>query len=111
MQTWYVDTKELKASLGSVSRRQVRPMDSPFDTETAAEELAVLIRRRINSDPRIKWLDDSTVKISTPVVVPETFKQTTSGRRRRLIIALSAKLERDGWRRKSNQSVFIRDKG
>lgn len=111
LQTWYVDTNELKASLGQSSYRQMRPMDNPFDTHAATQELTDIIHQKSVGDPQIKWLDDSTIKIVTAAVVPETNNRTTSARRKRLIIALAAKLERDGWRQKANQSVFVRNKG
>jgi hypothetical protein len=91
LQHWEADVETGTARFVREGRRQLYPIQQAFDTARPADELAEAIRER-RADPRLTWSKNGRVRVRTSTVLPEACKQTTEGRRKRLIRDLTKRL-------------------
>lgn len=96
IQNWQVNLVTRTAVYSQTGYRQIYPMDARFDAKSAAAEIAELVCLK-GDDRRLRWRADGSVAINTGLVVPETNKQTTLGRRKRFASELKALLTAKGW--------------
>jgi len=76
--------------------RQLAPMAPRVSIKDMADEVAGLITSG-TIDPRIRRLDDGTVKIVLSKLFSVGFKRTVSSRRKRLVQYVAEQLAAAGW--------------
>jgi len=108
LQRWRLDLEALTAEVNEEGRRLIAPLDKRLNTEAIAESLANAILSG-QPDERFKILPDGSVRLNIAVIIPETNKETTGGRRKRLRRELLALLEPYGWR-KTGPNVYSKEK-
>jgi hypothetical protein len=111
IQVWHVNLESNEASCRVDRKRLVGRIDEPLDTLALAKEIADLICGG-KSDKRLNWLSDVRVRLCMKDIIPETNKQTTSGRRRRFVKQLKDILAQKGWlyTLHGNQHIFDKAK-
>jgi len=95
---WEVNTETGVAAIVKVGRRQLSPMDSRLNVAA----LARATRERIvvgEKHESLKWVDDTYVLVVIGNIIPTTYAQTTSGRRKRFRAALDKEMAEAGWQR------------
>lgn len=95
---WQVNIETGVAAIVKVRRRQLSPMDSRLDVAALAREA----RERIVAGEKhesLKWVDDTYVLIVIGNIIPATYAQTASGRRKRFRAALDKEMTQAGWQR------------
>jgi hypothetical protein len=105
VQGWWLDFVKREAKVGTVSRRQVYPMDQRFDVRLAAEEIAAIITE--NRDDERVIHKGNGIRVVTGKVIPKTNAQTTAGRRKRFADELARLLVEHGWNRERRGSHLI----
>jgi len=100
-----VDLDVGSASLTDKRRRRVKPGDKPLDVKALADELSQAILSQDDDKP-LQWTVQGTVRVKIAEIVPDTNKQTTSGRRKRLWKELEQDLKPHGWIRQSGTPGF-----
>jgi hypothetical protein len=94
---WRLDVQALTAQIVEEKRRQLYAMDERLNVKPIAESLAeAIIAGR--ADERLKIGKDESVRLNIGPIIPQTVKETTSARRKRLRRHLDALLEPHGWR-------------
>jgi hypothetical protein len=73
-------------------------MDARLDVKRLAFETASMIVDGRQS-PRLQWVSNDRVYIQTSIVIPATYKQTTTARRKRFVTELKRLLDPQGWSR------------
>jgi len=96
IQLWDVNSADWTAKLTGSTRRQLEPMDKRLDTQKLAEQIASEILEHKDA-PYLRWLSPNRVRLNIGVIIPETNKQTTSGRRKRFTNRLRQLLQPHGW--------------
>lgn len=98
LQYWEVDLDQKTARLVRSGRRQLKPMAKRLPIQSIAEEIVGKLLAGTD-DPRIKRLEDGTVKVIASAVVPSGsgFKRTVEGRRKRLVEGVAVGLKPHGW--------------
>jgi hypothetical protein len=111
IQVWHVNLESNEASCRFDPKRLVGRIDEPLNTLALAEEIADVISGG-KSDKRLNWLSDVRVRLCMKDIIPQTNKQTTSGRRRRFIKQLKDILAQKGWLHTlhGNQHIFDKAK-
>jgi len=104
---WIINLETRQASCVNAGHRQLRPMDERLDVKPIARSLAEAIMSG-EDDPRLRRNSDGSVRVKIGDVIPETNKQTTAGRRKRLRTELSVLLREKGWRQ-LRPNVYTRD--
>ena len=94
---WRLDLLDLTASVSAQSHRQLSPMDKKLDVRPIAEKLAKAISEG-KTDQHMTITCEGRVRLDIAEIIPETNKQTTAGRRKRLRQELNARLEPLGWK-------------
>jgi hypothetical protein len=105
---WRLNLETLAAEVNEEGSRLIAPKDKDLDTKALAESLANAILSG-QPDERFKILPDGSVRLNIAVIIPETNKKTTEGRRKRLRRDLSVLLEPHGWR-KTRPNVYSKEK-
>ena len=103
---WTVDVEAKSARCMPESYRQLKPNAKKWDHVAAAQDIVRLIDEH-QTDTRLKWKDDGSVRVMIGEILPEGNgpKQTLAGRRKRFRALLDQKLEEQGWR-KVRQYVY-----
>jgi hypothetical protein len=101
VQHWEVDTRTGSAQLVRNTRRQLHSMATRWSAESLAAELAEAIRNG-KDHAKLNWRKKGTVAL-TGDSVPGGFKQTVSGRKKRLKAAIAKALGND-WQEKEWRS-------
>jgi len=98
MQAWTVDVERGTALCEETGYRQLMPRQRPLDVKPMAEEIAAAIVSHAD-EPRLKWVDQKTVRVKIGVILPKgsAVKMTLAGRRKRFQMALSERLATQGW--------------
>jgi hypothetical protein len=97
LQTWHIDLSTKTASFSWSGRRQIRPRQPPLDVTQIAQEIEYKIRAG-EPDPRLQWRKDGkAVRVLTSRILPRAPKQTTEGRRKRLLSKIAEDLRVAGW--------------
>lgn len=106
---WSLDIDKRTAECVRGKYRQVDPRAAPVKVEPIARELADTINAR-RSDPRLKWKNETEVRVVMRAIFPsdQGFRQTVTGRRKRLHAALEPLLAGLGWR-ELRRDLYIRD--
>ena len=90
--TWEVHVEHATATIIKKTHRQLYKADKRLDVGKMAQELGDCIIEK-QPHPHLKWNENkSSCKLLIGKAIPETFKQTTAGRRDRLRYALNALL-------------------
>jgi len=90
--TWEVDVEHATATIIKKTHRQLYKADKRLDVGPMAQELADCIIGK-QPHPHLQWDGDmNSCKLLIGKAIPETFKQTTAGRREKLRYALNALL-------------------
>jgi hypothetical protein len=97
VQHWEVHTDIGSAELIRSTRRQLHSMATKWSAESLATELAEAIRNS-KDHAKLNWRKKGTVAL-TGDSVPDGFKQTVAGRKKRLKAALAKELGND-WQEK-----------
>jgi len=105
---WRLNLETLTAVVNEEGRRLISPLDKAVDTKAIAGSLADAILSE-QPDTRFKIMPDGSVRLNIAVIIPETNKETTGGRRKRLRRELLALLEPYGWR-KTGPNVYSKEK-
>lgn len=105
-QLWELNVDIGEASFRSVGYRQLLPRAAPWKAAPVAMELAQLILSG-KDDPRLKWStkEKNRVIVQTSSIIPEchsSSKETASGRRRSLFMAMEKLLAPAAWKRTGN---------
>ena len=93
---WRIDVERASASIVDQRIRQLYPADKRLDVGPIAQSLADQIVNG-RSDPRIVVGQDGTVRLKIGEIIPETVKETTQHRRKRLRTHLNLLLAQHGW--------------
>lgn len=111
LQFWELDIERRTARIAKTRYRQLAPMAQRLSMRPLAEEIAALIASR-QDDPRLRWLDESSVRVLASKVVPvdSGYKRTVESRRKRFVEFLAELLRPLGWER-TYGGVFRRSKG
>jgi hypothetical protein len=104
--TWSIDIGDGTASIVRQRRRQLYDMDTRIDIKSIAKSLLEAFEGK--EDERLKWKKDGSVQLNIAVIIPETNKQTTSARRRRLRRALDKLLSPHGWKAERANTYALR---
>lgn len=97
VQHWAVHTETSSAELVRNTRRQLHSMATRWNADSLAAELAEAIRNG-KDHAKLSWRKKGTVAL-TGNSVPDGFKQTVAGRKKRLKAAI-AKALGDDWQEK-----------
>jgi hypothetical protein len=86
----------LTADIVEEKRRQLYSMDKRLNVKPIADSLvkAIIEGRR---DDRLKIGRDGSVRLNVSLIIPATFQQTTTARRKRLRQHLDELLKPHGW--------------
>jgi hypothetical protein len=104
---WRIDVERANASIVDQRIRQLYPADKRLDVKPIAQSLADKIVKG-RSDPRIVFGQDGTVRLKIGEIIPETVKETTQNRRKRLRGHLNLLLSEHGWEQ-VRPNVYRRD--
>lgn len=98
MQAWTIDVEEGTACCEVKGYRQLSPRQPPLDVKPLAEEVVTAIVQHAD-EPRLKWVDQDTVRVNIGVIFPKgsAVKMTLAGRRKRFQTALAERLATHGW--------------
>ena len=97
LQQWTIDLDAVAVSVDERRFRQLRPQAARIDVRSIADEIAGLIVEGADDD-RLEWSSDRRqVHVLIGVVIPATYRQTTTARRRRFRDALDERLDTEGW--------------
>lgn len=97
IQEWTVDVEKGTAEhYPWGGKRLVGQRPRPLKVAPIAKEIADLVVTEKN-DKRLKWITANHVRVLVSEVIPETSRQTTSGRRKRFWAALEGELKPHGW--------------
>ncbi len=90
---WTVNIETKVAGCRKIGHRQLDPMQPRLNVAPIAEEFALAIVDH-QSDERLKWNKDGSVRVAIGKIVPagSAVKQTLEGRRKRLRQAIEANL-------------------
>ena len=93
---WRVNLDALTADIVEEKRRQLYSMDKRLNVKPIADSLvkAIIEGRR---DDRLKIGRDGSVRLNVSLIIPATFQQTTTARRKRLRQHLDELLKPHGW--------------
>jgi len=108
LQRWCLDVEAVTAEVNEEGRRLLAPMGKRLNTKPIAESLANAIRSG-QPDEQFKILPDGSVQLNIAVIIPETNKETTGGRRKRLRRELLEQLEPHGWQ-ETRPNVLSKEK-
>jgi len=99
IQQWVLNVENCTASADLIGHRQLMPMAPRWDAVRAAQELRDPILSGADH-PALRWTKGtrSEVTVILKNVVPDSYKQTAAGRRKRLRTALEAELSAHGWK-------------
>ena len=104
---WTIDVERGTASMDRFpTRRQVGDRAKPLKVKPLAQEIGDLIVKG-KEDSRLVWKSETKVRVLIADVIPETNKETTSGRRKRFRSAITEILQPHGWRM-STMNTFER---
>jgi hypothetical protein len=109
IQEWKLNIQTLKADCETIGRRQVEAMDRRLNVGPITEEIAHLIQTH-ETDERLKWNKDGSVRIRMGKIIPMTKAQTTTGRRKRFRKALTESLANTGWQ-EIRTNVYLKKGG
>lgn len=100
MQYWVINMDNLELDCRENGHRQLYRRQPKVNVDSIADELALFIVNR-RSHKWLKWSAAGRVSVMSGEVFPDGsgFKETVSGRRKRLIMALEKRLNPVGWSR------------
>lgn len=104
MQGWAIDTHASTATAFSAGHRQLYQAAARLDVKPLAAEIARMITEG-SQDPRLSWKNANHAVLRISEIIPETNKQTTTGRRRRFRAVLDLLLREAGWEMTTITSV------
>jgi hypothetical protein len=105
---WAVDITTRTATIVWIGRRQLRPMDARLNVPALVDELTGLIEAGVD-DPRLAWsADKSQVQIMIGAAIPETYRETTRGRRKRFAAAFSERAAEKEWEEVKRYTYIVR---
>jgi hypothetical protein len=93
---WQINLDTREAYIIKNSTRQLRPIDRPLKVQPIAEKLADAIVNQREEEVIVRK-SPSLVYLKIGQIIPETYKQTTASRRKRLRKALTEALKPTGW--------------
>jgi hypothetical protein len=97
-QEWTLDTQTMRARFRSIGHTQLKPMQQKWPVRPVAEEVVALILNH-QSDNRLKWSDDGSVRVHIGKILPKdsAFKSTLINRRKRFRQMVGDLLALQGW--------------
>jgi hypothetical protein len=109
LQHWEIDLDARTADIVKTSHRQLEKTAPRISLKDLAEEIAERILSG-EEDDRIKCLEDGSVKVLVSKIFPagSGFQRTVSGRRKRLVQYVAAKLAQKGWAESETSSISER---
>ena len=109
MYRWRVDLTNATAEIVDQQQRRVGSPDKRLNVKPIAESLANAIVNNL-PDERLRTMKDGRVRLVIADIIPETIKETTMKRRRRLRAALDELLAEHGWH-PTAVNTYARDRG
>lgn len=95
---WKIDLEKGTAGIESRSYRQTEPRDKNYNAKQHADEVSKEILNREDKEYLLWNVSKTECSIRISLLIPETVKQTTIGRRKRFRESLKNILESKGWR-------------